>query len=92
MEVEIGRVTHYFSHLHVAALKLSADLNEGDLIHVLGHSTDFMQKATSLEVDHRHVKAVHPGDDVGLKVIEPAHEHDVIYRVPEGEFEPYPIV
>ena len=92
MEVEIGHVTHYYSHLHVAAMKLSADLKEGDYIHVLGHSTDFMQRVTSLEIDHHHVAGVHPGEDVALKVIEPVRVHDVIYRVPEGEFEPYPLV
>jgi len=92
MEVEIGRVTHYYNHLHVAVLKLSADLKEGDLIHILGHSTDFMQKVTSLEINHHHVPGVKPGDDVALKVIGPVREHDVIYRVPAGEFEPYPLV
>jgi hypothetical protein len=92
MEVEIGRVTHYYSHLHVAAMNLTGDLKEGDFIHILGHSTDFMQKVTSLEVEHHHVAGVHPGEDVALKVIAPVHEHDVIYRVPAGEFEPYSLV
>jgi Na+-transporting NADH:ubiquinone oxidoreductase subunit NqrA len=92
MEVEVGRVTHYYSHLHVAAVKLTADLKEGDFIHILGHTTDFMQRVTSLEVEHHRMAGVHPGEDVGLKVIEPVHEHDVIYRVPAAEFEPYPLV
>ena len=92
MEMEIARVTHYYSHLHVAALKLSADLHEGDYIHILGHSTDFMQKVSSLEVDHRHVAGGHPGEDIGLLVIAPVRVHDAIYHVPEGEFEPYPLV
>jgi putative protease len=91
MEPEIGRVTHYYSHLHVAVLKLSADLKVGDHIHFLGHSTNFMQRVTSLEIDHHTVKEVHPGDDVALKVVEPVHVHDLIYCVPENEFEPYPI-
>ncbi len=91
MEVEIGRITHYFSHLHVATLKLNGDLREGDFIHILGHTTDFMQRVTSLEVEHHHVTGVHLGDDVALKVIEPVHEHDVIYRVPAEEFEPSPL-
>ena len=92
MEVEIGRVTHYFSHLQVATLRLNADLQEGDFIHILGHTTDFMQKVTSLEINHHHVAGVHPGDDVAIKVIGPVHEHDVIYSVPAGEFEPYPLL
>jgi len=88
MEIEIGRVSHYYSHLHVAVLKLSETLLVGDLIHVLGHSTDFMQKVTSLQIDYHSVTGVNPGDEVALKVIEPVREQDVIYRVPAQEFEP----
>jgi hypothetical protein len=88
MEVEIGTITHYYNHLHVAVLSLNETLLVGDLIHVLGHSTDFMQKVTSLQIDFHNVTGVNPGDDVALKVIEPVREHDVIYRVSEQEFEP----
>lgn len=88
MEVEIGKVTHYYNHLHVAVLKLNQDLKVGDLIHILGHSTDFMQKVTSLQINYHNVVGVNPGDDVALKVIEPVREHDVVYRVPIEEFEP----
>ncbi len=89
MEIEMGRVTHYYNHLHVAVLRLNEPLLVGDLIHVLGHSTDFMQKVTSLQIDYHNVMGVNPGDDVALKVIEPVREHDVIYLVSEEEFEPH---
>lgn len=86
MEVEIGRVTHYFNHINVAVLRLTDGLRVGDRIHILGHATDFIQKVTSMEVNHHTVASVHPGNDVALKVIEPVHEHDVIYRVAEEAF------
>lgn len=89
MEVEIGRVTHFYNHLHVAILKLTETVKVGDLIHILGHSTDFMQKVTSLQINYHNVVGVDPGEDVALKVIEPVREHDVVYRVPKEEFEPY---
>lgn len=88
MEVELGRVTHYYNHLHVAVLNLSEPLKVGDLIHILGHSTDFMQKVTSLQIHYHNVVGVDPGEDVALKVVEPVRTHDVVYRVPEEEFEP----
>jgi putative protease len=88
MEVEIGRISHYYNHLQVAVLKLKEPLLVGDLIHVLGHSTDFMQKVTSLQIDYHNVTGVNPGDQVALRVIEPVREHDVIYLVPKEEFEP----
>lgn len=91
MKVEIGRVTHYYNHLNVAVLKLTEGLKVGDLIHILGHSTDFMQKVTSLQVEHLNVVEVNPGEDVALKVIEQVREHDVIYRVTDEDFEPYSV-
>jgi hypothetical protein len=84
MEIEIGRVTHYFSHLSVAVLRLDENLKLGDRLHFFGHSTDFIQTVTSMEVNHHSVLAVEPGDDVAIKVIEPVHVHDVVYRVMEA--------
>jgi hypothetical protein len=86
MELEVGKVTHYFNHLGVAVLRLDSELKVGDTIHVLGHTTDFMQKVTSMEVNHHTVVWVKPGDDVAMKVIGPVHEHDTVYRVSEEVF------
>lgn len=81
MEAQIGKVTHYYSHLNVAVLQLSDRLKVGETIHVYGHTTDFLQKVTSMEVDHQRVVVVEPGENVALKVVEPVREHDAIYRV-----------
>jgi hypothetical protein len=81
MEAQIGRVTHYYGHLNVAVLQLTDRLKVGETIHILGHTTDFIQKVTSMEVDHHRVVVVEPGEDVALKVVEPVHVHDTIYRV-----------
>jgi len=89
MELEIGRVTHYYDHIHVAVLKLDENLKLGDLIHITGHSTDFMQRVTSMEVEHHTILWVQPGDNVAIKVLEPVHEHDVVYRVVEESAEPH---
>lgn len=89
MELEVGRVTHYFNHLNVAVLRLSGDLKIGDKIHVTGHATDFTEHVASMQVDHHAVERVRPGDDVAIKVIEPVHEHDVVYRLIEEIPAPY---
>lgn len=86
MEVEVGRVTHFYSHLCVVVLELTDGLKVGDKIHILGHTTDFVQKVTSMEINHHHVVSVKAGDDVALKVIEPVRVHDVVYRVTEEAF------
>ena len=78
----IGVVTHYFSHLSVAVVKLeAATLRVGDTIHVRGHTTDFEQRVDSLQVNHADVQEVRPNDDFGLKVREHARENDVVYKV-----------
>ncbi len=78
----IGVVTHYYSHLSVATLRLeSGTLRVGDVIHILGHTTDFSQEVESLEVNHASATEVGPNDDFGLKVVQHAREHDVVYKV-----------
>lgn len=88
MEVEIGRVTHYYSHLNVAVLTLSDSLKLGDRIHFYGHSTDFTQRVSSMEIEHHSIVWVKPGDNVAIKVAEPVHVHDIVYRVVEEMLEP----
>lgn len=79
----IGVVTHYYSHLSVAVVKLEpgTTLRVGDNIHIKGHTSDFGQRVESLQVGHAPVNEVGPDDDFGLKVADHAREHDVVYRV-----------
>ena len=78
----IGVVTHYFSHLSVAVVKLeAASLRVGDTIHIRGHTTDFKQRVDSLQVNHVSVPEAGPHDDFGLKVREHARENDVVFKV-----------
>lgn len=78
----IGVVTHYFGHVSVAIVRLeSGTLRVGDMIHIQGHTTDFKQKVESLQVDHLPASEVGPKDDFGLKVVEHAREHDVVFKV-----------
>ena len=90
MEIEIGRVTHYYNHLNVAVLRLIDGLKLGDRIHILGHTTDLVERVASMEVDHHNAVWVKPGDDVAIKVLEPVREHDIVYLVKEDSFAPHP--
>jgi len=78
----IGVVTHFYAEPMVAVIKLEgARLRVGDTIHVRGHTSDFSQRVDSLQVEHAPVQEVGPEDDFGMKVVEHAREHDVVYRV-----------
>lgn len=82
-EEEIGKVTHYFNKIGVAAIELTGDLKVGDVIHVKGHTSDWKQEVLSMQVDHEEVAGAGPGDSVGMRVEGHAHEHDKVYRVEE---------
>lgn len=83
MEKQIGRVTHYFGKVGVAAIELEDELKVGDTIHIKGHTSDWTQKVESMQIEHRDVQSAGPGDVVGIKVNEHAREHDVVYKVVE---------
>ena len=76
----IGRITHYFGHLSVAAVELTRPLAVGDRIHIRGHTTDLVQAVESMEVEHARVERAGPGDDVALKVADHVREHDLVFR------------
>ncbi len=81
-EEALGTVTHYYSHLGVVVIQLNKGrLKTGDMIHIKGHSTDFTQKVESMEYEHQHVDQAGAGQNVGLKVVEHAREHDIVYLV-----------
>ena len=88
MEVEIGRVIHYYDHLHVAVLMLKRVLKIGDEIHIHGQEMDFTQLVKSMEINHASVLWAQPGDDVALEVTAPVHENDKVYRVIQPDRHP----
>lgn len=77
----IGRVNHWFGKIGVAGIELTDKLAVGDHIHLLGHTTDFDQDVTSMQIMHQDVAAAGPGDDVGIKVQFRARVGDRVYRV-----------
>ena len=81
-EVRVGVVTHYYGHLSVAAVKLEVALSVGQTIRILGHTSDFRQRVDSMQVEHQSVTEAVGGDEIGLRVVQHAREHDVVYRVP----------
>jgi len=79
----IGIVTHYYGNPMVAIVKLEAGtLRVGDTIHIRGHTSDFSQRVESLQVEHAEVNEVGPNDDFGIKVVQHAREHDIVYKLP----------
>ena len=81
-ETKIGAVTHYFTHLHVAAVTIAdGELHIGDTIHIKGHTSDFSQKVASMELEHESVDVAKPGDDIAIAMDEYTREHDSVYLI-----------
>jgi len=80
-EKPIGEVVHYFSHIEVAVVKLSAPLSVGDSIRIVGgENTDFNQEVASMEVNHKKIKKAKKGGEVGMKVKEKVREGYKVYK------------
>ena len=77
----IGRISHYFGKVSVGIIELSDALKVGDTIHVKGHSADFAQSISSMQIEHADVNEGKPGDSVGIKIDQKVHEHDSVYKV-----------
>ncbi len=82
-EERVGVISHYYSHLGVAAIVIEGELNVGDTIHIKGHSADLTQKVESIQIEHKNVSQAKKGEDVGIKVKDHVREHDVVYKVVE---------
>ncbi|MFH1896345.1 MAG: translation elongation factor-like protein [bacterium] len=77
---EIAKVTHYFSNIGVAVIKLSKALKVGDTIQFKGATTDFEQEIESMQVDHENIPEAKKGDEVGLKVKEKVRVGDKVLK------------
>lgn len=81
-EKELGVITHYFDHINVAAIEITAgELSIGDTIHVKGHTSDFTTTVESMQIEHDTVEKAVKGDSIGIKVTEKAREHDKVFLV-----------
>ncbi len=78
----IGKFSHYFSDINVGVIKLSAPLNEGDEVRIIGgENTDFNQMVKSMQIEHKEVKKAKKGNSVGLKMKEKIREGYKVYKV-----------
>ncbi|MGE4357915.1 MAG: hypothetical protein AB7E08_05120 [Candidatus Omnitrophota bacterium] len=80
-EKEIGTITHYYGNISVGIVQLSDVLKVGDTIHIKGHSTDFTQVVSSLQIEHQNVSEAKAGTVVGMKVEQKVHPHDKVFKV-----------
>jgi translation elongation factor EF-1alpha len=81
----IGTVIHYFKGPSVAVVKITdGQLAVGDRVRFHGHTTDFSEQVSSMEVNHQKVEVAKPGDEVAIQIVDRARPHDQVLKVTEG--------
>ena len=81
VEHVVGTVSHYYGELGVAGIDLSGELKVGDTIHILGHTSDFIQTVDSIQIEHETVESAKAGEPIGVKIKDRARVHDQILLV-----------
>lgn len=80
MDIQIGRVTHYYDKLQVAVIEvMNQSLKVGDTVKISGHDKEFNQIITSMQIEHAKVLKVEPGESCGIQVKEPVKPGDELY-------------
>lgn len=79
-EKVVGPITHYFPHVNAAVLKVKIPLSVGDEIWIKGHTTDFKQKITSMQIDRVIIQTAKKGDEIGLQVESRVRRKDMVYK------------
>jgi putative protease len=72
METPVGKVTHYYNKIGVAAIEMSGTLEVNNTIHI---------KVEAMQIEHEQITKASKGQVIGLKVKDYVREHDIIYRV-----------
>ncbi len=77
----VGTVSHSWGNLEVAGIELSAALEVGDTIHILGHTSDFSQTVDSIQIEQETVESAKAGDSIGVKMKERVRVNDQVLGV-----------
>lgn len=74
----IGTVIHYWTRLGVAGVELSDSLELDDWVRFRGATTDFQQRVTSMQINHRFVNQAHAGQQIGILVADRVRAGDTL--------------
>lgn len=79
-ETIIGTITHYFPKVRAAVIKLKVPLATGDTVRIKGHTTDFTQNVSSMQIDRIPMASAKKGQEIGLLVDSRVRQNDLVYK------------
>ncbi|OGJ13227.1 hypothetical protein A3K82_01390 [Candidatus Pacearchaeota archaeon RBG_19FT_COMBO_34_9] len=78
----VGKVTHYFDKINVAAIKLVSDLKVNDEIAIIGKTTGIVySKIDSIEINKKKSDKAIKEQEVGIKVPQLVRKNDEVYVI-----------
>jgi putative protease len=78
----VGKVTHYFDKIKVAAVKLVSDLKLGDEIIIIGKTTGIVkEKINSMQINKKSIRKAKRGDEIGISVSDFVRRNDEVYSI-----------
>lgn len=81
-EEPIGVVEHYYPRVQAAVVRVERrGFHEGDTLHIVGHGVDFVERITSIEMDHQKIPEARAGQSVGIQVSRPVREKNQVFLV-----------
>lgn len=77
----VGKITHYYSKLSVATIKLVDKLKIGDKLAIIGNTTGIENfEIKEIEMKNKKISFGNKGDEVGIKIPR-VRKNDEVYRI-----------
>ncbi len=78
----VGKVTHYFPNIRIAAVKLVSELKLGDEIIIIGKTTGLVkEKIDSIQINRKPIKKAERGQEIGISVSKLVRKNDEVYVI-----------
>lgn len=79
---KVGEVIHYFDKIGVAIIKLEKPLKKGESVEIRNKKGEAQNlTVNSMQIDHQNIDEAKAGDEIGVKVQDPVHEDNEVFRV-----------
>ena len=79
---KVGKISHYYNHLGVAIIEVTAPFSVGDTLKFVKHGEElFQQPVTSIQSEHKSIEKAVKKMSVGVKVDKLVHENVEVFKV-----------
>lgn len=80
MAKELGKVVHYFDKIGVSVIALAGTIKAGDMVKMVKGDDEWEETVGSMQIDHEEVKKGKKGQEVAIKVSQPAKTGTKVYK------------